>query len=46
MALGEEEEQAFNKLKHHITTAPIPSYPDSVVAYELHTEASEKKVIC
>ena len=37
---GEEEEQAFNKLKELLTTAPVLSYPDSDLPYELHTDAS------
>ena len=39
---GDEEERAFETLKHHLTSPPILAYPDFTQPFELHTDASQK----
>ena len=38
---GKEESDAFNALKHRLTSSPILGYPDIDKDYVLHTDASE-----
>lgn len=37
----EKEEDAFNKLKHHLVSAPILACPDYTKPFEVHTDASD-----
>ena len=39
---GEEQELAFNKLKHLLVEPPILGFPDYSIPFELHTDASIK----